>query len=141
MQLSYRGVRYTQESTSMDMVESGMVGTYRGQAFPFKYPRHVPVSQPVQDLVYRGAAYRTTASGGTVSVKSSESSRPVAASAKSETAPSCLLEQARRIPSTAYERTHRSNIQRRLQQRIEAAKARGDQKLLNLLEREMRQAG
>lgn len=135
MQLSYRGVRYTRESTPVDMIDSGMVGTYRGQTFPITYPRHMPVQQAVHNLVYRGTAYRTTATGGTVAVERVVENVPVRPAA-----PSGSVAPIRRIPSEAYETTHRSNIQRRLQQRIEAAKARGDQKLLSLLEHEMQQA-
>jgi hypothetical protein len=36
-------------------------------------------------------------------------------------------------------KVHRQNIERSLQHRIEVAKARGDQNLVNILEREMQQ--
>lgn len=140
MQLSYRGRHYTHESTPVEMIESGLTGTYRGQSFPITYPRHIPVPQSSHELVYRGVAYRTSTTGSAVPV---ERKRPaVAVQTKPMVAPSCLIEKrSRRVSLTSYETVHRSNIQRRLQQRIEAAKAHGDQRLLNLLERELQQAG
>lgn len=128
MQLSYRGHSYTQDATSVDMVDSGLSGSYRGRAHTFTYPRHIPVAQPTYNLVYRGAAYHTTATGGVT-----------------PTAPQPMVPAARvRVPRSlqgAYGNVHQLNIQRRLQQRIEAAKAKGDQNLLLLLEHEMQQAG
>lgn len=151
MQLSYRGNHYTYEPASVDMVDSGVVGVYRGQTFPITYPRHIPVPQSVHTLTYRGASYRTTATGGIAPVtQPQEQKRSVAQSApvqptyiqrsKPVSVPS-NLRWSSNVQSIEYDKVHRSNIQRRLQQRIEAAKARGDLKLLNLLEHEMQQAG
>lgn len=133
MRLSYRGHSYNQDVTSVDMVNSNMTGSYRGRTYPLTYPRHIPVAQPTHHLVYRGAAYQTTATGGYKPVHAPNSA--VEAVSISAVRPS------RQMRTDSYDNVHRLNIQRRLQQRIEAAKARGDQKLLRLLEHEMQQAG
>lgn len=138
MQLSYRGAHYNLDLTSTDMVDSGMKGVYRGQAFPITYPRHIP-TQPSHALTYRGTAYRTTATGNTEAIL-----RPVAAVPVVKVAPPAYLTglsgQTCRLQTPDLEKMHRLNIQQRLQHRIEVAKAKGDQALLRLLEREMQQA-
>ncbi|QYO64231.1 DUF4278 domain-containing protein [Leptolyngbya sp. 7M] len=148
MQLTYRGAHYNREPQPVDMVDSPIQGTYRGQAFSFSYPRHIPVPQPVHTLTYRGATYRTTETGQTMPAP-----RPVArpvtspvtslsqASAKRAMVSSNPRWQTSKAQFAEYEQTHQMHIRRRLQQRIEAAKARGDYKLLNLLQNEMQQAG
>lgn len=132
MQLSYRGHSYNQDAPAVDMVDSGMTGSYRGRTYALTYPRHIPVAQPTHNLVYRGAAYTTTTTGG---IQSTARPKPAA-----QPIPAGVIRMPYTLQGT-YDSVHRLNIQRRLQQRIEAAKARGDQKLLMLLEREMQQAG
>lgn len=133
MQLSYRGKQYTHDAAPVDMVDSGLVGVYRGQTVHFSYPRHLPGPQPTHRLMYRGVAYQT----GTADVRSVEQPAAVAPVA----APSCLRVPTRPHRTSEYDKVHQLNIQRRLQHRIEVAKARGDQQLLNLLQHELQQAG
>lgn len=136
MQLSYRGARYNLDPSSVDVVDSGMKGVYRGQAFPITYPRHIP-SQPSHELRYRGAAYRTTVTGSTETILP----RPISAVPTSKPSASTYLwGQACKVQTPNLEKMHRLHIQERLQHRIEVAKVRGDQTLLHLLEREMQQA-
>ncbi|MBW4465593.1 MAG: hypothetical protein KME07_09155 [Pegethrix bostrychoides GSE-TBD4-15B] len=45
------------------------------------------------------------------------------------------------VSATEYENAHQRHIQRRLQHRIAVATARGDQSLVQLLQREMQRAG
>lgn len=137
MQLFYRGSHYDLNLSSTDMVDSGAKGIYRGQAFPITYPRHIP-TQPSYELKYRGAAYRTTATGNAEPIlRRSVAAVPIA----KLSAPSTYLSgQTCRVQTPDLEKMHRLNIQQRLQHRIEVAKARGDQALLGLLESEMQQA-
>ena len=137
MQLSYRGSHYDLDIPFTEMLDSGMKGVYRGQTFPITYPRHIPV-QPAHELKCRGSAYRTTATGSTRPVV-----RPPVAVVPSNklAAPSVDLGgQACKVQTPELEKMHKLHIQRRLQHRIEVAKAKGDQALLRLLEREMQQA-
>jgi hypothetical protein len=145
MQLTYRGAHYNREPQPVEMADSPIMGTYRGRAMTFNYPRHIPVPQPVQALTYRGVTYRTTETGSTAPI-----ARPVVSLAKSSLAkpavkrvsvPSNPRWHANQAQFIEYEQTHQMHIRRRLQQRIEAAKARGDYKLLNLLQNELQQAG
>jgi hypothetical protein len=74
---------------------------------------------PVQGLHYRSDAYRAAI----------QSTKP---------ASHCELPM---VAATEYESTHQFHIQQRLQHRLTVATARGDQSLVRLLQREIRQAG
>lgn len=130
MQLSYRGNSYSYNPVFAEMTDSGETGTYRGQTYPIKYPRHIPVAQPSRNLTYRGVAYRTNTA---VAAPSTSRAAAVAAPVVAFQAP------VRRTATKSYDAVHRMHIQRRLHQRMEAARAQGNQQLLNLLEIEMRQ--
>ena len=75
MKLTYRGNRYESEPTAIDMIDSQVVGRYRGQSITLQYPRHIPV-QPVADLKYRGVAYATTPTGQVRPVSRHVQSKP-----------------------------------------------------------------
>ncbi|MBE9180729.1 DUF4278 domain-containing protein [Oculatella sp. LEGE 06141] len=133
MKLSYRGVKYDYEPTPVDLVESEVAGQYRGQAFKFGYLRHIPVPQPILNLTYRGVAYRTTALGSTEAIE------PAVRSKAAVPAYIHPVVRSQHAVLSEVARIHRQNIQRRLQHRMEVAKAKGDTGLLNQLEREMQQ--
>jgi len=136
MKLSYRGISYDDNSTFAEMTESQTIGHYRGHAFNFAYPKHIPVPQPVLTLKYRGVAYRTTATGGVealVPTQAIDQAVPVAP----VQVPSVLQSRPAKLSELA--RIHRENMRRSLQHRLEVAQARGDQRLLHQLEQEMQQ--
>ncbi|MDX2214234.1 MAG: DUF4278 domain-containing protein [Oculatellaceae cyanobacterium bins.114] len=143
MKLTYRGAAYDYEPTPVDMTETGITGHYRGQAFQFAYPRHIPVPQPPGDYQYRGVAYHKTSTGAIESVAA-----PIAVLTPvvTPTAPVTPSPTGLTYRSVAASRLnlqreiagkHRDNIHRRLQHRLEVARAKGDQALINELEREM----
>jgi Domain of unknown function (DUF4278) len=142
MRLVYRNAGYDYEPVPVDMVESGVSGQYRGQSFQFQYPRHIPVPQPVLNLKYRGVAYQTAADGSTTTVApakpaaSSVAPAKVPAEATSRQLHPAFFSRQSMVGEVAN--THRQNIQRRLQHRLEVAKAKGDAALINQLEQEMR---
>ncbi|MGJ3247607.1 MAG: DUF4278 domain-containing protein [Elainellaceae cyanobacterium] len=134
MRLSYRGVRYDSEPLPVDMAETQRIGRYRGHAFRFAYPRHIPIPQPTLDLTYRGIMCRTSATGAV------QTRQPVAApvnevvSTKNKVAKPNRQNLLREVA-----RVHSQNIQNRLQHRLEVARQRGDDTLVAQLEREMQQ--
>lgn len=136
MKLSYRGAHYDYEPIAANMAESELTGHYRGRHFQFNYPRHIPVPQPILTLNYRGSTYRTTATGGTEALVPVEGLREVASTSTQSIKTSL---RARQALLSEVARVHRQNIQRSLEHRIEVARAKGDQQLINLLEREMQQ--
>jgi len=110
-----------------------MAGSYRGQTFSFSYPRHIPVPQVPHNLTYRGVSYHTDEVGD----QSPVSFRHHTAGTVSPDARTSL--KTRRALMREVEQIHLQNIQKRLQHRIEAAQARGDQALVAELEKEMSQ--
>lgn len=145
MQLSYRGARYNHQPSTIETMDSGLEGVYRGQVCHFSYPRHMAqTSASIQALTYRGAGYYTTASG-TVVAPQTPAERLVAKPtvkplAKTKTVPMDLKPGAVNLAKAEYAEVHRLHIQQRLQHRIDVAKSRGDQNLLKVLETEMQQA-
>lgn len=131
MKLRYRGIEYTYQPTTAEPVETNLVGHYRGQRFNFAYPRHISIPQPVLNLIYRGVAYRTTETGAI------ESSPQVAPTAPPAVATPKSPAQLRRAKLTEAARTHHANIRRSLYHRLEVARQKGDQTLIQQLEREL----
>lgn len=137
MKLTYRGNRYESEPTAIDMIDSQVVGRYRGQSVTLQYPRHIPV-QPVMELKYRGAAYATTPSGQTRPISRPIQTQPAVPTTTVAQSVSAIAT-ARQQALAEVARVHRQNIVQTLQHRIEVAKARGDEMLVAQLEREMQQ--
>lgn len=130
MKLSYRGVKYEAEPSALEIREGGIGGTYRGQEWRFHYPRHIPQT-PVHNLKYRGVSYRTD-----------EGSRqPVLASPIGvyKKFPKWLIPKDNPSVRKETQMTHLRHIQSNLERRLEAAKAKGDEQLVNLLESEQMQ--
>lgn len=134
MRLSYRGAEYDYEPTSVETTNSGLTGQYRGQSFGFSYPRHIPVPQSVHTLTYRGAVCRTNP-GSRVEAMASRSAVELSNCITIARLPIAM--QINRLQKDEVTETHRQNIQRRLKQRIQAAKSRGDELLLQHLEQEL----
>lgn len=138
MRLSYRGVHYHHQPTPVDLVDSGTLGQYRGQQVNFSYPRHIPVPQPVIRMKYRGAEYCTTPTGGTQSIPHPHLHPEMALGEQGVFVPLPLASKVRRVESPDLNNTHLENIRKRLQHRIEVARAKGDKALLSQLEQENR---
>jgi hypothetical protein len=60
MKLSYRGVHYKDEPSTIEVTEGEIVGMYRDQKRQSGYLRHIPEPLSVNNLKYRGVAYRTS---------------------------------------------------------------------------------
>jgi hypothetical protein len=126
MKLSYRGVKYENTSPVLEVTEGEMGGNYRGQAWKHHYVRHIPEPAPVHDLKYRGVAYRTGESAVAVPTTALASRRTVSAFHKRD----------REQELDTVSKTHLRNIRNNLERRMKAAKARGDEQLVRLLEQE-----
>lgn len=135
MKLVYRGNTYESNAVAVDLVESSTVGQYRGQTYRLTYPRHVPVPQPALDLKYRGVAYHRDTQGNVTSVV--PSARPQTA-----VQPAYLVSEpsvSRKAKLAEAAKVHHETISRRLQHRLEVARQKGDQNLIQQLEHEMQQ--
>ena len=140
MKLFYRGQAYNAEPTPVDVAESNTVGQYRGQLFRFKYPRHIPAAQPKLHLTYRGASYQTTETGEIIPIMPEKVEKTPVFQGLRLNIPQNQppLYSKRRLLQEAA-KVHRENIQRSLQHRMEVARAKGDDGLVQALEREMQQ--
>ena len=133
MKLLYRGTSYDYNphlsneriSWSIEPVVKPTYSlTYRGQAYLVNPNlENQPAATPSSaQLIYRGAAYQLngeTASDAKVAIHNQRVAKHSAA-----------IELAK---------VHRTNLQRNLQHRLQVAQERGDQTLVQLLEREMQQ--
>jgi len=137
MRLCYRGVDYDYNPPSLEVKEREMLGHYRGRPLHFNYVSYVPVPQPVANLTYRGVAYSTTTQGQVGPSLVAPGQRPsVFETLKS--ADNSILKARRHLLKESTQ-SHRNNIQRTLQHRIEVARAQGNDMLLRQLEEEMHQ--
>ena len=120
MKLTYRGANYEYDIPTVDMIEGEVAGKYRGQNWNYRYPRHIPNPKK-----YGGPNY-------TKKQDSQAGDRDVAAAS----APGAV----KSYPTVVeVAQVHRANICNILDRRQQAAKAKGDERLLRLLELEWQQ--
>ncbi|MEP0868911.1 DUF4278 domain-containing protein [Trichocoleus desertorum AS-A10] len=133
MRLSYRGAQYESELPTFQMLEGDVVGKYRGQnlRLQYPYPKHIPVPQTPLDLKYRGVSYSTHRPMQVEDLIASQS-----ATAASQVKP---VQNVRQRVLKEVEETHRTNIYRSLERRLQVAKNLGDQRLIGMLESELQQ--
>ncbi|HLO52197.1 MAG TPA: DUF4278 domain-containing protein [Kamptonema sp.] len=128
MKLTYRGANYEYDIPTVDIVEGEVGGKYRGQNWNYRYPRHIPVPHQAYDLKYRGVEYSTKRTQEPEVVVAQTVVEPARAIAPSPATPCKVLPEIAKI--------HRANLCNILDRRVQVAKARGDEKLLRLLENE-----
>lgn len=58
MKLSYRGVNYETDPTTIEVTEGDVGGLYRGHTWKLHLPKRRPRHQPPAELLYRGAHYK-----------------------------------------------------------------------------------
>jgi hypothetical protein len=132
MKLSYRGISYEPKSIMLEVTEGEVGGKYRGKNWQYHYPRHIPPIQPKLFLQYRGVAYSTRALPIQQNVTHSNIQ---------EQDTFCRLP-IKKITTSVEEdlkSIHLENLRRNLERRLEVAKERGDEYLVNLLEKESQQ--
>lgn len=110
--LSHCRQRY-QDTASADQIETSLTEAY---------PTYIRHSQPISGLRYRSESCRALQPAK----PASRSGLPVGSAVFS---------------AAEYEKSHQRHIQQRLQHRLAVASARGDQSLVQLLQREMQRAG
>lgn len=130
MKLTYRGANYEYNPLNCELPATEMSGKYRGVAWKRDYPRHIPHTQPVAELKYRGVGYYV---GDPLDVELMRLSKEHTNSA-SETQP-CKIKKF----GDELGRTHLANIRRNLEHRLEVAREKGDCNLVRLLEEEVKQ--
>ncbi len=139
MKLTYRGVEYDYNPPVLETTLSETTGQYRGQTSHYAYVRHLPIPQPAERLTYRGVAYQTTRTGEIQQLDDRTASKIALANLAGKLKGSSSAAQARRTLLKESTVLHQQSIARSLQHRIEIAKQKGNQALLEQLESEMRQ--
>ena len=120
MQLTYRGANYEYDIPTVDMVEGEVAGKYRGQNWNYRYPRHIPVPKK-----YGGTNHTAKRDFQAGSRDSAAASAPAAVKSS---------------PTFAeVAQVHRVHICNILDRRKQVARAKGDVKLMTLLEIEWQQ--
>jgi hypothetical protein len=130
MKLSYRGNEYEYNPLPLEQTPEEIGGCYRGAKWKSSYPRHIPVPQPAAQLKYRGVSYCV---GDPLEVELKMLCRQ-----QREAASKAVVNQSKK-GSNELVNTHRSNIRRDLERRLQVAQEKGDQALVGLLEDEARQ--
>lgn len=120
MQLTYRGANYEYDIPTVDMIEGEVAGKYRGQDWNYRYPRHLAVPKKY------GGVNSTTK-------RDFQAQQDVAAAS----APYSTVESSPIVADLAQ--VHRVHICSILDRRQQVAKAKGDERLLRLLEKEWKQ--
>ena len=140
MRLSYRGASYEYTPPTLEVTESEILGKYRGQPWKRQTLQAVP-EQPVQELKYRNVAYVTDRAGKVRTIAQSTSLpvvEPVVRPVTNQPLRPISAVNVFRRNRTDWAEVHRHNLMQNLEHRIQVAKARGDQNLVNQLETEMR---
>lgn len=131
MKLSLRGASYEDNPPMLEVTEGEMVGKNRSQRDSFPYVRHIPLPPPIVHARERDLSYRprhTTVNEQTLA------DRP----AVYESDKKWHLKNLTTTPEPA-DKTHEVNIGHCLEHRRQIAKAKGDKKLVCLLEEESKQ--
>lgn len=133
MKLTYRGVPYEQAPVSLEVTEGDIVGRYRGQSVRSHLPATKFERPEVESMLlhYRGHGYcklQATVPGAVATVNQ----------APAASCPIPLSKLAQLMPQDVRQ-VHIENMRHSLEERIKAAQARGDNHLVNLLQRESNQ--
>lgn len=137
MKLCYRGNEYDHNPAQLEVTESDILCQYRGRSLHYSYVSHIPFPQPVANLKYRGASYRTNSMGQVEAT--GQPTESIFAKLSSQALKVNSMADARRALLQEAARTHHENIHRSLMHRLEVAKAQGNDSLVHQLEDEMHQ--
>ena len=140
MKLTYRGIEYDYNPPELEVTLGNTATQYRGQQSQYKYVRHVPIPQPAERLSYRGVAYQTTRAGEVQGLGEHVATPKAWGNLGSKLTGDSSASRARRALLKESTVLHQQSIARSLEHRMEVAKQKGNQVLLEQLEYEMRQS-
>jgi hypothetical protein len=126
MKLTYRGISYNQPDQPVTTTPGAVMGNYRGAAWVARIVTFALKSPAIHTLCWRGVAYSTD--GSPVAVAPAPEAAPVLPS------PAKVQRQGENLADA-----HRQWIIKSLEHRLEVARNRGDQGLVQLLEDEWKQ--
>jgi Domain of unknown function (DUF4278) len=128
MKLTYRGIDYENDPLGVNLIPGEVGGKYRGANWRHNYVRHIPVQPPAANLKYRGVAYHLGEGQDVEAICRRQYSHPDMASIF-----------RRQKVRDEFSNSHFASIRRNLEKRLQVAKDKGDERLIDLLEDEARQ--
>jgi hypothetical protein len=131
MKLSYLGVNYKEAPSTLEVTEGEINSMYRGRNRPVGYVRHIPEPLPMTQRQHCGVAYRMA--------QSAAKEHTAVAKPATEGKARALSSHNKREVLEQMMNSHLRNIHRSLEHRLQVARAKGDQKLVRLLEAESEQ--
>jgi hypothetical protein len=134
MKLCYRGTSYENKPSNLEIREGEIGGKYRGQDWKIHYPRHIPQLQPQPSRQYRGITY-SNSSNPIPKIQSP----PIIKSESMGVSCAVPIRKKTAIVINQTQQIHLENIRRRLESRLQVAKANGDEDLIYILEQEYRE--
>ncbi|MGB7442971.1 MAG: DUF4278 domain-containing protein [Coleofasciculaceae cyanobacterium] len=57
MKLTYRGIKYESNTSKLEMIDSNVVGKYRGKEFKFRQKKAILIPNSTLRLKYRGVTH------------------------------------------------------------------------------------
>lgn len=123
------GVARQHQSPQLEVTEKEISNAYRGEFEKYSYPRHVSRYQTKSHRHYGKIVYNTPSLPKTCQLSSSE----VQSQETVDTAWGILHSQ---LNNEQTQKIHLDNLRRNLERRLQAAKANGNDYLIDLLEAE-----
>ncbi|NJK64332.1 MAG: DUF4278 domain-containing protein [Synechococcaceae cyanobacterium SM2_3_1] len=127
MELTYRGVTHFYDPDTIEIHREEVTGRFRGQELNWRAVTSVALPEAILNLQFRGVPLRASQ----VEATSLQQVQPQLRTKSLHPLQQNFIDQVAEL--------HRRNILLRLQQRLQAAKARGDDNLVQLLEAEQQQ--
>lgn len=127
MELTYRGVSHHYDPDTVEIRREEVTGRFRGQELTWRAVTSVSLPESILNLQFRGVPLRASQ----VDVTSLQPVQPQLNTKTLHPLQQNFIDQVAEL--------HRRNILLRLQQRLQAAKERGDDNLVQVLEAEQQQ--
>ncbi|MGB2925221.1 MAG: DUF4278 domain-containing protein [Limnothrix sp.] len=133
MKLTYRGVSYDRNPSSLEVMEGDILGKYRGQVIRSHAPAAALNRPEVESMLlhYRGCVYPQMTSVVKLSTPVKRQAPAASCPVQSPTLSTFMNRDVRQV--------HIENMRNSLEARIRTAQAHGDERLVNLLQRESSQ--
>lgn len=131
MKLTYRGIKYEYAPLAVEVTAEEIGGKYRGAEWKRHHSQHIPITHHAAELKYRGATYYSGNSEEVEELKQRKKLNFIFATGNK------LF--VRNQANNQLIQTHRANLRRDLQRRLEVAKQKGDENLIRILEDEANQ--
>jgi hypothetical protein len=127
MELTYRGVTHHYDPDIVEINREAVAGQFRGQEIQWRAVSSVALPEATMNLLFRGVPLHASP----MQTEVVQSVHPLFSSSALHPLQQTFIDQVAEL--------HRRNILLRLQQRLQAARERGDDNLVQLLEAEQQQ--